>query len=137
MPFSCTFSCGMAGEFTPFSLTMLKPFAKGAPADAMELLRWTVQSVHGYFKTLGKRQLWLTREQAEKCVQQCQQFTLSWHPTCNCLLDQKTMGHNRSGPRKATALSMHLQFERNGSFSKFKPKLHMQRDIQQLSCIES
>lgn len=39
-------------------------------------------------------------------------------PTCNCLLDQKTMGHNRSGPRKATALSMHLQFERNGSFSR-------------------
>jgi len=47
-----------------------------APDDAFGL--WTLESIEGYFKALGKRQLWLPRERACKCVQFCQQFTVAW-----------------------------------------------------------
>lgn len=51
---------------------------KKAPADALALLRWTLEAVDGYFTALGKRQLWLPKQQAIACVQYSQRFTEPW-----------------------------------------------------------
>ena len=53
-------------------------------ADLRQLLltpsnpRWTLHCVEGYFKCVGKRHAWLSREQAMACASMCQQFTENW-----------------------------------------------------------
>ena len=56
---------------------ILKP-AQKAPEDGFALLRWAVEAVNSYFKTLGKRQLWLRRDKAIRCIRHCRHFTVTW-----------------------------------------------------------
>ena len=58
---------------------LLQLIAQKAPADGLALLRWTLEAVDGFFKLLGKRNVWLPRRTAHACVNYCQQFTESWH----------------------------------------------------------
>lgn len=53
-------------------------FAQGAPADGLALLRFTLGAVDQYFKALGKRKVWLTKQDAMVCVRSCQNFTATW-----------------------------------------------------------
>ena len=60
---------------------ILKP-AQKAPEDGFALLRWTVEAVNSYFKILGKRQLWLRRDKAIRCIRHCRHFTVTWLNAC-------------------------------------------------------
>lgn len=59
--------------------------------------------MEGYFKGVGKRHAWLSREQAMTCASTCQQFTENWrhgwkrtcliqHEAAACILLQRAFG---------------------------------------------
>ena len=50
--------------------------AKKAPADALELLRWTLQNIDDFFRAVDCKKVWIHRDAAVHCVRACQNFTV-------------------------------------------------------------
>lgn len=56
----------------------LEVCVKVCPRDGLALLLFTLENINTYFKTAGSRRLWLSRDDALKCIQAIQCFTDPW-----------------------------------------------------------